>query len=593
MVIYSAITPILSFPNDPQFMIHFSSLVRRFTCGAMLLLFLFAGGCQRRDRDRSEAYVRQLDDQKTKADNLRKGMRYLRQMTPANAKNVAREVQLELNTWIKTIDPSRAEYMTSELLRELPAEELKVVGSANPLELQFDNWDIDYLYECQMARELASWIVDSPIRDSLLAPIVAGKQKSLSPESALQLEEAYKLFDWTIRNIALENEGSSDVASTTTDPRLPLADSGVGYGYLPWEAMLYSRGDFVERGRVFTALARQRNLETFWISVGTSSGEPGKLFAIGVLIDAEVLLFEPKLGMPILEPDGVEFATLQQARENPRVLRRLDLAGQFDYALEADSLQSVQFLLDATPTGASARMKLLEQALLGDERMKVFVNLDVTRQRLLAIAPAGTTIHLWQTPLLAQLQAASIRARLRETTSFTQQYITQHGVWMMPTPASIGRLKHLAGKFENTLEERGALATYMESRIDDESIRRLAYDPQVQKELQVVRDPNESLEQFQMRVAQAQFVFGRAKLDASFVMGQLHFDRGNYDAAEKWLRDRVIDDPRADTLHAASWYTLARAYQEQGKLAEADNALTHQPSPQEAGNRLRLRYLRR
>jgi predicted Zn-dependent protease len=55
----------------------------------------------------------------------------------------------------------------------------------------------------------------------------------------------------------------------------------------------------------------------------------------------------------------------------------------------------------------------------------------------------------------------------------------------------------------------------------------------------------------------------------------------------------VIDDPRASELHAASWYTLARAYQEQGKLDEAEEALTHQPSPQEAGNRLRLRYLRR
>lgn len=574
-------------------MIHFSQLLRPYSLWAMLLLLLFAVGCQRRDRDRSEAYVRQLDDQKTKTDNLRKGMRYLRQMTPANAKNVSREVQLELNTWIKTIDPSRAEYMTSELLRALPAEELKVIGSSNPLNLQFDNWDIDYLYECQMARNLASWIIDAPLRDSLLAPVVSAKQKSLSPESALQLEEAYKLFDWTIRNIALESEGSSDVASTTTDPRLPLSDSGVGYGYLPWEAMLYSRGDFVERGRVFTALARQRNIETFWISVGASAGEAGMLFAIGVLIDDEVLLFEPKLGMPILEPDAVEFATLKQAQENPRVLRRLDLAGQFDYALDSSSLKSLQFLLDATPAGASARMKLLDQALLGEERMKVFVNLDATRQRLMAIAPADTTIHLWQTPLLAQLQAASVRARLKETTPFTQQYMTQHGVWLLPTPASQGRLKHLAGKFENTLDDRGALAIYMDSRIDDESIRKLAYDPVVQKELQVGKDPNESMEQFQMRISQAQFVFGRAKLDASFVMAQLHFDRGNYDAAEKWFKNRVIDDPRAAELHAASWYTLARAYQEQSKLDEAEAALTHQPSPQEAGNRLRLRYLRR
>ncbi len=560
---------------------------------AVLVACLVTIGCQRRTRDRSETISGALDEQKTKTDNLRKAMRYLRQMTPVNSKNITREVQLELNTWIKTIDPSRAEYKTSSLLQELPAEELSRVGSSNPLELKFDLWDVDYLFECQITRKLSSWIVDAPIRDNLLAPIVATKQKSLSPEQSLQLESAYKLFDWTIRNIALDDESSSSVESTTADPRFPISDSGVGYGYLPWESLLFSRGDFVERGRVFTALARQQNIDTCWISYGATGGQPGKLFAIGVLIGNEVLLFEPKLGMPILEPDTGEFANLKQAQENPRILRRLDLAGQFDYALDANDLNSLQFLLDAPPTAASARMKLLEQSFVGDERMTVFVDVDALRLRVSKLQPASSTIHLWHTPLLAQVQAESVRARLRETTPFVQQYMMQHGVWIMPTPASQGRLKHLAGKFENTLDERGALAIYMESRIDDESIRKLLYDPDVQKELQVIRDPNESLEQFQMRLGQAQFVFGRAKLDASFVMGQLHFDRGNYEAAEKWLRNRVIDDQRARELHAASWYTLGRAYQEQGDLEKAEEAFTYQPSPQEAGNRLRLRYLRR
>lgn len=236
---------------------------------------------------------------------------------------------------------------------------------------------------------------------------------------------------------------------------------------------------------------------------------------------------------------------------------------------------------------------MLEQSLVGEERMKIFFDLEAVRQRLAAAAPQDASIHLWQTPLLSQLYAASVRERLRDTTPFTMEYMTRHGVWLMPTPASEGRLKHLEGKFENTLDQRGALATYMDTRIDDESIRKLAFDPQVQKELHVGRHANESMEQFQMRLAQAQFIFGRAKLDASFVIAQLHFDRGNYEAAEKWFRERVIKDERASNWHAASWYTLARSYQEQGELDLAEEALTHQPSPQEPGNRLRLRYLRR
>ena len=81
-------------------------------------------------------------------------------------------------------------------------------------------------------------------------------------------------------------------------------------------------------------------------------------------------------------------------------------------------------------------------------------------------------------------------------------------------------------------------------------------------------------------------------MDVSFALGQLHFDRGNYEAAEKWFRDRVVGDARAADLHAAAWYTLGRTYQEQGRVDKAEEAFTQRDSPQEAGNRLRLRYLK-
>ena len=37
--------------------------------------------------------------------------------------------------------------------------------------------------------------------------------------------------------------------------------------------------------------------------------------------------------------------------------------------------------------------------------------------------------------------------------------------------------------------------------------------------------------------------------------------------------------------------TMARAYQQQGKIEEAVNALNADGSPMEAGNRLRVRYI--
>lgn len=115
----------------------------------------------------------------------------------------------------------------------------------------------------------------------------------------------------------------------------------MGYGYLPWETLLFSAGDFIERsGPVFNALAAQQGIETVWLAVDGAQQDadknaPGKVWTIGVLIGDDCLLFEPKLGMPILEPDLMELATLAQTLDNDRMpARRLDLAGQFDYALK-------------------------------------------------------------------------------------------------------------------------------------------------------------------------------------------------------------------------------------------------------------------
>ena len=558
-------------------------------------------GCfSKKGRDRTETYAQALAEKKTQTDNLRNAMRYLKQLTPSNRQQAAKEVQLELNTWISHADRTRVQYSPSPLLvefnQQVPDEMLRLVGSQNPVELQFSLWDVDYLYQCRMVNKLAHWITELPVRDNLMAPVLEQYASQLGEADKLKLTNAYKLFDWTIRNIALEAPGAS-VEELTSDPRPPLSDDAMGYSYLPWETLLFSSGDFIERGRVFCALAAQQGIETAWLSVYDSEqaaeqNQPGKLWAIGVLIGEECLLFEPKLGMPILEPDKVELATLAQTLSSDRVLRRLDLPGQFDYALDRASVQNFNFLIDALPAAASARMKLLEQALLGDERMVVFRDLDALAAKLSDVAP-GHAVHLWQTPLLAQVQAASVRERLQTPSPFSMNYMARHGVWLMETSAAAGRRKHLMGEFENTLDQDGALKTYMNARIDDETLARLPYDPEVQHALQIAQIPGEPKEQHEARIAQAQFIMSLSKFAAHYLLAQLHFDRGNYQASEDFWIKRVLDDPRAQNWWAAGHYTLARIYQETGRLDEAARELSFEGSPQAAGNRLRLRYLRR
>lgn len=261
-------------------------------------------------------------------------------------------------------------------------------------------------------------------------------------------------------------------------------------------------------------------------------------------------------------------------------------------SLSRSDVQHFSFLIDAPPTAASARMKLMEQSLLGEERMVVYRDLDGLASRLSDIAP-GHAVQLWQTPLLAQVQAASVRERLQTPSPYSMNYMARHGVWLMETSAASGRRKHLVGEFENTLDEDGALKTYMNARIDDETLARLPYDPEVQHAMNIAQVPGEPKEQHEARIVQAQFIMSLSKFAAHYQLAQLHFDRGNYQASEDFWVKRVLDDPRAQNWWAAGHYTLARIYQQTGRLEEAAQELSFEGSPQAAGNRLRLRYLRR
>ncbi|QDV22786.1 tetratricopeptide repeat protein [Aureliella helgolandensis] len=560
-------------------------------CLAALLCAGFTTGCYARRGNNAERLAQQIEEGKTKNDHLRKALRHLVQMTPVNRENYIPEVQLELNTWLKDADTTSSQYAPSPLLQSIPADRLEAVGCSHPVNLNFSYWDVEYLFERHLMQQLAKWVIAFPMRDNLLQPVLEKERSHQTPAEALQLEEAYKLFDWTIRNIALtpDREPSEDLLE---NPTSLSGDRVLGCDYLPWETVLYSSGDFVERGRVFTALADQRGIDTFWVANEAAGAAAGKLWTIGVLIGKDVYLFEPSLGMPILDPDAETLATLAAAQTNDRILRRLDLPGQFDYPLDAGELKSIKLFMDVVPAAGSARMKILEGQLLGEERMVLFEDLDALQSRISAAVP-DAPVEIWQAPLLAQLRAAEVREMLKTTSPAMMNYLNQHGVWLMDNPAARGRLAHLWGEFENTNEKRGALALYMDNRIDDDSLRKLLNDPDVQRELGVPRAPGEPMEQYQMRVLQAQAVLGLAKVDTAFLLAQLHFDRGNYEAAENFLRKRVLEDGRAQKWHAAGWYLLGRIEQELGRLPEATEALTHQPSPQEPGNRLRLRYLKR
>lgn len=564
---------------------------QRWFCLAVLVLIAAVSGCENNSQQQSRRTQQALNAAKTKSDALRDAMRYLEQMTPLNRNKVALEVQLHLNKWWLTADKSKRASVPNELIDGLPPALRSDAGAVNQADGQFDVWDVEYLYQCRLYQKLSSWIISRPLRDSLLVGWLEKQASALPPGEFAHLEQACKLFDWSVRNIVLEGD-AGDVEKLLDDPRKPLSDNGVGYSYLPWQTILYARGDFLERGRVFTSLAQQRELQTCWVALRLPSSPSAKIWCVAVLVGDNCYLFDPKLGLPILHPDTAALASLTEVQRDERILRRLDVPGRFDYAVNAGDAAKVELLFESEPSSITDRMATLQASLTGEDRLLLQPDLNALQQKLKRIMP-NAPVAIWQTPLLARLYATDLRNRLEMNSPFTAQYMIEHAVWFLNTPSATARLKHLAGEFENTLDSRGALASYMDCILPDDLINRLPDDPDVQRELAIPRMNTESMEEYQARLKQYQMVFRTAKVDVSFLLGQLHYDVGDYDSVEGWLRKRTLSKNQAARWHAAARYTLGRAYQEQGKIAEAAALFSEDGSPMEAGNRLRVRFLQR
>lgn len=155
------------------------------------------------------------------------------------------------------------------------------------------------------------------------------------------------------------------------------------------------------------------------------------------------------------------------------------------------------------------------------------------------------------------------------------------------------RMAHFQGQFESTLDTIGAPKKYMSIRIDEATLAKLVYDTDVQGQLQVIRRSNEKQEEFQFRVHQAQQFYRTAKLDSNAFLGFLQFDLDNLDAATDWLDNRLLQIEGTERWKAQARYLLGRCCELQGKRTEAVGWYKSEGSPQEAGNRIRIRLLER
>lgn len=446
-----------------------------------------------------------------------------------------------LDQWVREQQPIPG-WKPDPMIATLPdsLRELPVVADLGKLE--FRRSDGAYFQEAVWLRDLSNWARGEDVED---------------------VARATSLFDWTVRNVQLEWDRAAGPAGTRIMQ-------------MPWETLLLGHGTAMERAWAFILLARQQGIDAVLLGLPASDGsadEAVQPWLVGVLSEEEFHLFDPELGLPIPGPDGIGLdddgrflvkpATLSQVIADASLLQQLDLDEGHPYRVEAKQLEGgVVALLEASPPYLQQRMQMVEARLTGEEKMVLTADPSSQAERCKQsehIAEARLWTHPYElVQQRAQLGPQAARWQLLSLMPF--RVGQSPSLWK-------GRISHLKGNFAG---EPNATVYYQLARPSD-------------RELSAADIPRELAE-----------VYQQAKQSASYWLGLIAYEQGNYRSAVDYLSNRTLEAAENSAWTRGSHYNLGRIYEADHQY---DKALaeyrTKSPSPDRHGNLLRARWLER
>jgi len=569
------------------------------TWSLLFLTVIFAAGCgEDRSLVREIQAKRQARLQATvEQDHLGEAFGLLQRLVELNPKKAQQQIRYHLNQWLQTRPPMAVDAMPEQaksLTEFVPVERLKqqIEGA------EFVSGDVSHLRDAYLFRQIVRW-VDMPGRgDPLFDAWIDSVAEEWGEEPTQQLRTASRLFDWTVRNIALEPMQLTQPAPEPPPMPAGMEFRGAGYRQSDYDTVWRGVGDALQRAGVFEQLCRQAGLTAAILA--TQSTDTGKLtpWCVGVLIDDEIYLFEPQLGLPVPGPDQVGIATLSQARRDASVLRRLKVPGFFDYPLDKDDVQQCVALLNLIPEAMATRMKTLEALLTGDRRMTLYVDATTTAKRLDDVSGIAG-VRVWSVPVQAEIYRAAMEAHAQRDPLFSFWYVSRWAIMdadvEMPRMLSKGRWQHLHGQFsddDDSMEE-GSRTLYLMQRAPEFEIEDLRIDIELQKAYGIRRELGMDNQQFESQIAQIQGLMRLGKRTATYWISLVQYDDDRIDTARNWFDKRVLDPDQPTPWETAARYNLARANERLGNIDEAIEQYKTTGVPQEQGNRIRARLLGR
>ncbi len=171
----------------------------------------------------------------------------------------------------------------------------------------------------------------------------------------------------------------------------------------PYFAALRGVGTPLERTYAFLAVLRQLDLDACLVGDAGSADRADALWAVGVLADGQVHLFDPRLGLPLPGPDGEGVATLAQVRTHPEPFKALALDPKLPYDVSADRAKQAQLYVSFPMSSLSPRMRFL-QSLAEEKTVKLAADPKAVQQRFQkAVQGTGVDVRFWNPPVLDAL----------------------------------------------------------------------------------------------------------------------------------------------------------------------------------------------
>ncbi|MEZ6119988.1 MAG: hypothetical protein R3C28_25920 [Pirellulaceae bacterium] len=533
----------------------------------MLLVIVSLVGCQKKRTNSSGSMEVMTQTKKDTSVNLRQALELLERLDEYETASAQERILFNMRYWLK--DQPLPDWIADPMANRLPKEYQPLTDPTILTQMELEPFDIQMIQEAHWLRSIGRSILIKHVVPPDLAATIQASSTNLDAETATDVESACRLFDWVVRHI-----------QTDTPDRYPSE-----LNLFVWEVLLRGHGTVDEKGRTFLLLARQMGLQVVMLGIDRSEGTADpEAWLPALILNDQLFLFDMHLGVPLPHAaNDPSIVTWQELRQDRSILENLSV-GETAYRLKAADLDHVVAMIDATPAYLSQRMKTIELAMTGDSRLVLSTQPTPIARNLQQNHPGLQRMEIWTFPYRAFLQRSNLDFQSETFAMLTneqslfgydrsfelQDGFSTQSVRKSREEAALeamgekkidektrtknrvsliqGRLLQFRGEYERENDKRGARVHYLGCRMPQSEIDAFA---------QHARAANQPANRIQYIVDS----FVRTKENATYWLGLMNFDEGDFTIAAEYFQKRVLDGFPNGFWNAGATYNLARTYE--------------------------------